>query len=714
MCRFKLIDFENFKSICVKTLESFEVLLDTEEDRASHTEYVQVPNIKQEAENYNETSRMESPETFNDIDIKPKNHEIEFVANTNTSDYEDNVADDDDDVDESANDIVQEKVKRGRGRPLGPGPTKRAAGVKTRKVAMKKKIMKYGEFCQQVLLKVYPKRPRKKEGYSAKLDTFCHICKSEVKPYRRHLIQTHLTRKDSGEYVCEICEKILPNANVSVSHFDEHRIFSPAQKCPACEETFTDMKRFKLHLKNHDNQQAFPCPECECVYNCRNAMNYHLIIVHLNKYVCKHCCMIFELKEDYRKHYLWEKSKGKTKRKSKKVESEESCDEEVEESKQDDNNETSKNDESLEVDNKAGINDTTNDNNSIQTKESYGLTFCTYCNEAILDYTNHLATIHAKIRENGSFECKECLVVVNQKYNFANHFRNYHQQFSVPKQCEHCELIFQYCGEYNRHLITHKQLLGQRQFICDFCDKVYMYKAMLRVHIFNHHTTQRCCSFCGRIFEDISEYRVHMQAERATRRKPVVCDICGFSTDHRRYLRDHVIRLHSSRSATCDECGKVCKTALNLRDHKINVHREKKSLCTICGSKFKNSTVLKYHTERSHSDQLVPCHECGKQMHISDLKRHIFYKHSTIRPFECTHCSMTFKNKSGLQKHLHTHTKTRPFNCLHCSQGYYNRDLLQKHYAQQHGISYSAEEMKQHSQRMPSALEKAMLANDNF
>lgn len=336
--------------------------------------------------------------------------------------------------------------------------------------------------------------------------------------------------------------------------------------------------------------------------------------------------------------------------------------------------------------------------------------YCHICRISTTNFKSHVTEAHATKLDTGGYSCNICHSCL--KDHFSIHFSQMHREYPSEQKCPECDFKSLRHEPMRKHRITHKR----GQFMCHYCGSGYTEKTSLRYHMFFKHTSLFICNFCNKTFEDESIYKEHMKEEKGKRQgKTRVCDICGFTTMHPTYMKGHMIRVHGDKttdSVICGECNKKCKSVLNLKDHMLNVHGKKNEVCAQCGKRFRNQAYLREHIKNAHSTDISKCQMCDKVGTPIQLKRHVYMCHDTTRPWECKICNMTFKIKAGLQKHLHTHAGTRPFICHICSQGFYNREVLEKHLHEGHKLNFTRDEIRQISKRIPSKYEKDHLGGN--
>ncbi|XP_028668206.1 zinc finger protein 883-like [Erpetoichthys calabaricus] len=248
------------------------------------------------------------------------------------------------------------------------------------------------------------------------------------------------------------------------------------------------------------------------------------------------------------------------------------------------------------------------------------------------------------------------------------------QEENLQHQCNECGKIFRDLGLLQRHLIVHKQLLGQisfvesgdsvdksvdlfqyfrwrRRFRCDECGKSFRYASTLEKHrLFHEGKLPYQCGDCGRNFKELPHLKMHQKIHQGV--PPSFC---------------------------CLDCGKVFKNAKHLRRHKRIHTGDMPYHCSECDKKFRDSERLRRH-QRIHTGEMpYPCDECDKRFRFSgDLRKHQRI-HTGVMPYQCTVCGKHFRESSTLKKHELIHSGKAPFNCSDCGKRFNQVGNLKRH-----------------------------------
>ena len=218
------------------------------------------------------------------------------------------------------------------------------------------------------------------------------------------------------------------------------------------------------------------------------------------------------------------------------------------------------------------------------------------------------------------------------------------------------------------------------------------------------------------------------------------CQVCRKTFEKRRYLMDHLRRVHNSAIYQCKGCLQRFRLREDLNQHQtlcnqqlstkldppssllivpenqnILTKRKKNNKCQICEAYFLTKALLKTHLRTVHdedfeSDYLEKetivnnqyalsihqvsvrgcerpwgCGECGKKFarHL-ELVNHRRI-HSGDKPFQCEVCGMRFNQKQNLHTHVrHIHLGERRYECGDCGMKFRRKRLLDCHTNSKH------------------------------
>ncbi|XP_070833239.1 zinc finger protein 699-like [Chaetodon trifascialis] len=134
------------------------------------------------------------------------------------------------------------------------------------------------------------------------------------------------------------------------------------------------------------------------------------------------------------------------------------------------------------------------------------------------------------------------------------------------RDCRVCGRQFSRDAALIRHMA--ESHMGQRAFKCYECDKTFIRRDHLAVHL-RIHTGERPhkCPLCWRSFAQNSNLSVHLRTH--TGEKPYFCKSCGKMVAHSYHVKTcGLMEGKGKKSFHCLVCGKRFYTASNLSDHK--------------------------------------------------------------------------------------------------------------------------------------------------
>lgn len=149
---------------------------------------------------------------------------------------------------------------------------------------------------------------------------WCNFCNetypsihSEPNNYTSHINAVHAVLDADGKIECTICKAKSRTRDTFRRHFQNHRVFEKAKKCPrpGCPETFTSAHAYKLHKRRH-NIKAAQCPHCEFTCKSKDFIRSHILVKHMNGVWCKYCRhgIAWEKWEEHEKMEIEKKQKA--------------------------------------------------------------------------------------------------------------------------------------------------------------------------------------------------------------------------------------------------------------------------------------------------------------------------------------------------------------------------------------------------------------------
>ena len=229
------------------------------------------------------------------------------------------------------------------------------------------------------------------------------------------------------------------------------------------------------------------------------------------------------------------------------------------------------------------------------------------------------------------------------------------------------------------------------KYRCNICPYTTIYKRLIKVHTEQHKPSkerQACCPYCpfyvkrerGLVRhvvvhkehqakkseenemeedDDESDDEVDAEDDIDTNEKIYACNICPYTTVHRRLIRVHTTKHTPSedRKARCDYCPYYGSVKALLGKHMI-VHKEYRELKGIDAEEDSISTGA--DNAPMDDDDDTTMRQCKLCPYLAStghsLKRHTaFHTASEERQVQCPYCPYFVKSQARLANHLIVH-----------------------------------------------------------
>lgn len=425
-------------------------------------------------------------------------------------------------------------------------------------------------------------------------------------------------------YKCQTCEKMFRSPwhleEHLMSHMNEKKIYN----CSQCEKIFTNYSNYIGHVKSHSiKMKTIPledrsrtrskplgglkCNVCLKTFTTVIRFQQHLELHGPKKYQCTECKRRFVSKDYLQNHLQWYISKHAL---------------------------------GQSVQGHEKLIDKFKEKNQLNIED-----FLEMVDGAESDLSNPSPSMddESSTEPPSSYLCDMCGNYFATERALTRHIR-FHN--NIPYQCSHCDKKFSFLANLQRHELTHKK---QNQFDCHICHQIFADQNLVDQHIQQVHAGFKCftCNICNKKFSQISNLRRHRQLHSTD--KNFECTECNRKFVCQRYLKEHILNVHSSvgkRKQECPYCHVILSGNSNLNRH-LSLHygtseQQKKLECEICKKRFEFNSDMEIHM-RSHTGE---------------------------KPFECWYCNKCFMSMSNLRRHLSTHTDTKDHICEICGKSF--------------------------------------------
>ena len=199
------------------------------------------------------------------------------------------------------------------------------------------------------------------------------------------------------------------------------------------------------------------------------------------------------------------------------------------------------------------------------------------------------------------------------------------------------------------------------------------------------------------------------------------CQVCCKTFEKRRYLMDHLRRVHNSLVYQCKNCHLRFKLKEELNSHqdncskenhpetmviatkspavddennKVLTKRKRNNQCKLCGGYFLTQALLKTHVKSVHEGEQiletdlddtkienpVVCSDCDITVNNEyTLAIHQGSVHGNERPWLCKVCGKNFARHLELINHKRVHSGDKPFQCDVCGARFNQKQNLHTH-----------------------------------
>nr|CAI5857397.1 unnamed protein product [Callosobruchus analis] len=243
------------------------------------------------------------------------------------------------------------------------------------------------------------------------------------------------------------------------------------------------------------------------------------------------------------------------------------------------------------------------------------------------------------------YKCPHCLEVFKSEDTARAHILVTHNS----KVCEICgKMVWK--NDLKSHINRHN---GVRPFGCALCDKRFLNKEKVKLHL-RTHTGEKPYYFFFRVKREgddspLPYLEVTVKSEDA--QSQWGCPECLKAFDTIEQLCGHTREVHSSDMYHCDDCNKTYKEVEKFLQHKTFMHSNGSNYgCPVCSEGFRTLAQLSSHRKNVH---IYPCNVCQQRFELVEMMElHRKARHPEKLTYECPMCNAVFKKEDQMSDHL--------------------------------------------------------------
>ena len=169
---------------------------------------------------------------------------------------------------------------------------------------------------------------------------------------------------------------------------------------------------------------------------------------------------------------------------------------------------------------------------------------------------------HVEAHENNEYSCSHCPKRFQTVYNMIIHIKRQHSKGKSEFICQHCGKRFNSKVATSNH-IKFKHNNGGK--LCNICSKDFKDNYALQRHLSSHDNKTDKCTKCGREFKDLESHLKKCGKRKMSRQ--YVCDICNKKYLCKRYLHVHIKNKHQGCDLFSCDCGNTYSYKCSLKRH---------------------------------------------------------------------------------------------------------------------------------------------------
>ena len=160
-------------------------------------------------------------------------------------------------------------------------------------------------------MRVHGKKLERKKAVRRNLnkETTCTLC--DFKGSRPQALRAHKRAVHDQRYKCDQCEFIASRSDYLKEHMESKHL-GIRYNCehPDCSASFASLRNLKGHNKEKHEEKTLLCDQCHFTTNTNSILQTHVNAIHLQKYFCELCQVLFPTARAVQSHMEIKHSDG--------------------------------------------------------------------------------------------------------------------------------------------------------------------------------------------------------------------------------------------------------------------------------------------------------------------------------------------------------------------------------------------------------------------
>lgn len=182
----------------------------------------------------------------------------------------------------------------------------------------------------------------------------------------------------------------------------------------------------------------------------------------------------------------------------------------------------------------------------IDEKNVGSLYMCSYCKNIYLDMDTLIIHVREVHEEKKVYAYTDCQGIYPSKDALKKCIKEKHRG-QVKYACDYCNMEFLGNNHLQKHIHEKHAENIAGKYLCSDCRKTFISIKHLRYHLYEAHGKKKTfkCHDCEKVFSNKGNMEAHWVGVHSNNGGGLKCVMCDRSFHHYRYLKNHLIKIHS-------------------------------------------------------------------------------------------------------------------------------------------------------------------------